>query len=66
MKDQVLVNHVNCYLELCSILRRFNRDDMPTRRQHPPSGEGVLVFITYTQANQIRNLVQPTKEVRHP
>ena len=43
--------------EIESILRCFDRDDIPTNRFDRPMGKGVRVYITYHHALRLRHLL---------
>ena len=49
--------------ELESLLQAFNRDDTLINRFNRPMGKGVRTYITYQQAQRIRDLLETVKEV---
>lgn len=48
--------------ELQAILRCFNRDNTVANHFDRAMGTGVKVFITYKQADRIRQLIKEQKE----
>ena len=43
--------------EATGVLRHFDRDNIPKNQEERPSGAGVRVFMTYRQADRIREVL---------
>lgn len=71
-REQELINRLeraiqrNCLIlaapkllnELVGILRCFDRDNTLVHLEQRPSGKGIRVFITFTEAQRIRDLIK--------